>query len=87
VSTGELATRAQVEATVRGVLSDAFERPVAPGEDVSALTEPSWDSVKHIEILFMLEEALGITFPEHELPELKSAVMIVERAAAHLGVE
>lgn len=86
MSTDHPSTRAQVDATVREVLGAAFNRPVAPGEDVSQLTEPQWDSVKHVEILFLLEEALGMTFPEEELLQLKSADVITDRAAAHLGV-
>lgn len=82
---GPTMTRAQVDDAVRDVLSAAFERPVAPGEEVSRDTEAAWDSVKHIEVLFMLEEALGVTFPAEELPELTSARAIAERAAAHLG--
>ena len=85
MSMGNLMTRAQIDASVREVLGAAFDRFVAPGEDVNPLTEPRWDSVKHIEILFMLEEALGMTFPEEELLELKSAHTITDRAAAHLG--
>jgi acyl carrier protein len=86
VSTGNVMTREQIDATVREVLGTAFERPIPPGEDLSPLTEARWDSVKHIDILFMLEEALGITFAEEELSELKSARSLVDRAAAHLGV-
>jgi len=79
-------TRAQVDATVRDVLQTALERPVPPGENVSRAGEARWDSVRHIEILFMLEDALGITFEEDELAGLDSVNAIVERAAARLGV-
>lgn len=85
MSMGNLMTRAEIDASVREVLGAVFKRTVAADEDVSPLTEPRWDSVKHIEILFMLEEALGITFPAEELLELKSADAITDRAAAHLG--
>ncbi len=86
MSTGNVTTRAQLDATVRDVLGVALDRPVGPSERVTRSTEPAWDSVKHIEILFMLEEELGITFEEHELVGLDGLDEIVDRAAAHLGV-
>ena len=86
MSTANPTTRAEVDASVRDVLQTALERPVPPGAPVSRANEARWDSVRHIEILFMLEDALGITFDEAELGALDSVDAIVERAAAHLGV-
>jgi acyl carrier protein len=77
-------TRADVEATVRGVLETALSRPIASGEDVRREQEPGWDSVKHIEVLFMIEEELGIAFAPDEIAALDSLPAIVERAAAHV---
>ena len=87
MSTGSVTTRAQVDATVREVLSVALGRPVLPSERLTRETEPKWDSVKHIEFLFMIEEALGITFDQGELAGLDDVDRIVERAASRLGVE
>ncbi len=79
-------TREAIGDAVRVVLATAFDRPVGPGEEVKRLDEPTWDSVKHIDILFMLEEELGITFDESEIPALDSVGAITDRAAVHLGV-
>ncbi len=79
-------TRETIDDAVRGVLATALNRPVGPGDEVKRLDEATWDSVKHIDILFMLEEELGITFDESEIPALDSVSAIVDRASAHLPV-
>lgn len=79
-------TRETIDDTVRGILATAFNRPVGPGDDMRRADEAAWDSVKHIDILFMLEEELGITFDETEIPALDSVRAIVDHAAAHLAV-
>jgi acyl carrier protein len=77
-------TRGDIESTVRGVLETALGRAIAPDEDVVRDREPGWDSVKHIEVLFMIEEELGIMFAPDEMAELDGLTSIVARAAAHL---
>ena len=77
-------TRDEIERTVRGVLETAFGRALPPGADVQRQQEPGWDSVKHIEVLFMVEEELGIQFEPEEMAALDGLSAIVERASAHL---
>jgi acyl carrier protein len=78
-------TRPDIESTVRGVLETALGRDIAPEENVVREQEAGWDSVKHIEVLFMIEEELGITFEPEEMAELDGLRAIVDRAAAHLA--
>lgn len=78
-------TRDAIDDTVRGVLAAALNRPVNPDDEVRRADQADWDSVKHIDILFMLEEELGLTFDEADIPELDSVGAIVDRAAARLG--
>ena len=78
--------RTEIETTVRQVLEAALSRSIAPAEDVSRRNEKVWDSIKQIEILFMLEEALGIRFAEAELDKLDSISGIVERASKHFDI-
>lgn len=79
-------TRSELESTVRRILETALARPIDSAEEVSQHTEDVWDSVKHIEILFMLEEELGIRFAESELAHLNSMRGIIDRAARQLGI-
>lgn len=39
-----------------------------------------WDSLKHIEVIFAIEDELDLQFPEEMLPDLNSVKSIVEMA-------
>jgi acyl carrier protein len=73
--------RADIEANVVAVLSAILRQPVDAG--ATRATVAQWDSLKHIEIVFALEEELGIQFSETELTELDSVLRIVDAALAH----
>jgi acyl carrier protein len=75
-------SRTAIEATVRDVFEVVLKRPIAPQESISRETEGDWDSVRHIELLFMLEEEFGITFDEDEMSELQSFDEIVDKLLA-----
>lgn len=74
--------RNQIEQTVLAVLGTVLRRPFPPGTDVRRGNCPEWDSLKHIEIMFTLEEELGTEFSEAELVALDSVASIVEAALA-----
>jgi len=42
-----------------------------------------WDSLKHIEIIFAVEDALGLQFDEAELADLNSVARIVAAVQEH----
>jgi len=74
-----------IDTTVRAVLATVLERSISMDENVSRDNEPGWDSLKHIEVVFALEGALGVRFSEDELAELvdiTSIVAVVERLLA-----
>lgn len=73
-----------LEATVLDVLSAILRRPFPPGVDVVRADTAGWDSLKHVEIVFAIEEELGVTFPETALSELDRASRFVSVAAALL---
>lgn len=77
-------TRSEVETTVRSILESALARPIQPGEDVRRIREAGWDSIKHIEVLFMIEEEFGVTFLPDEIAALDSMNGIVERTVARV---
>ena len=41
-------------------------------------SEPKWDSMKHIEVIMVLEEELGISFRPESIPTLTSMAKIVD---------
>jgi acyl carrier protein len=64
---------ASSESAIVDVLSVTLRVP--PGEiteDFSPNQCPNWDSVQHILIILAIEDRLGITFDEKEIPRLTS---------------
>lgn len=53
------------------VLSRAMGRPVPPGRYTVA-DLPEWDSLRHIELVFELEESFGVTIPPAAIADLFS---------------
>jgi acyl carrier protein len=64
--------------TIRETLSLVLGIDVPPGSDVSRDIEPSWDSLKHIEVVFALESALDVRFTEEQIGNLTDVGAIVE---------
>jgi|LauGreSBDMM110SN_4_FD.fasta_scaffold547353_1 acyl carrier protein len=40
-------------------------------------TLSNWDSLKHIEIIFAMEDEMNIQFPEEKMSELNSVIQII----------
>ncbi len=70
--------RSQVEQTAVTVLTTILKHPLGAMPDVSRQNTASWDSLKHIEIMFALEDELGVEFSEDELIKLDSVGKIVD---------
>ena len=70
-------TRSQIQAAVVELLSITVGRPIAPTESVTRDSEPNWDSLKHVELILMLEEHFGVRFSEKEMAALRSSDEIV----------
>lgn len=58
------------------LLSLILGRPVGDGENPCRSAEPAWDSLKHIELMFLLEDHFGIRFSEREMSEMEDAQAI-----------
>lgn len=67
-----------IETRVIAILSMILKVPVDSIATREALAQ--WDSLKHIEIVFAIEDELGIQFSEAELAELDSVASIVDAA-------
>jgi acyl carrier protein len=63
---------------IRDILAAALERTIAPGENVTRVMEPKWDSLKHMEIVFSIEDAFDLQYHEDELASLNSLAALVE---------
>jgi acyl carrier protein len=73
----------QIDRDVRRVLGTVFGRAIADGEPLSAKTEPSWDSLRHVEVLLAVEGALDVRFDEEEMPQLDSVDKLVGSVKRH----
>lgn len=73
-----------IEMRVRDSLHLLLGGEIGDG-DIVRDDEPRWDSVKNIELLFILEDTFGITFDESDLPafhRVSTIVKVVERRLA-----
>lgn len=68
----------KIEIVVLSILASILKCDVS--EDSSRENHPQWDSLKHIEIIFAIEDELNIQFSEDSLPNLNSVQRIVDGA-------
>lgn len=69
--------RAQIQAAVAELLSITVGRHVTENESVIRDSEPAWDSLKHLELILMLQERFGVQFSEEEMAALSDSDQIV----------
>ncbi len=74
--------RIQIEQTVLAVLTTILNHPLPDGADITRLNTAGWDSLKNIQIMFALEDELGVEFSEDELAKLDSVSKIVDAVMA-----
>jgi acyl carrier protein len=63
---------------VRQILETALDTSLAGIADPARDGLENWDSLTHMEIVFMLEDAFGVRFDEDEIAELDSESQIVD---------
>jgi|SRR5580658_10212198 acyl carrier protein len=61
---------------IHRLLSFILRRPIGDGENPSRAAEPGWDSLKHVELVFLIEDHFGMRFAEREIAELEDARQI-----------
>ncbi len=68
-------TKPEIEAAILTILESSLRVPV--DLEASRVNIPQWDSLKHVEVMFAIEDALGVEFSESELAELSNVSSIV----------
>jgi acyl carrier protein len=68
---------------VRETLAIVLGRTFADDDPVEREGHPEWDSLKHVEVVFALEDELGVRFDAEELGRLASVRSIVEAVERH----
>lgn len=69
-----------IESRVIEIVAQALKQPVT--RDTTRESTAAWDSLKHIELVFAIEDELQLRFDEDELEALDSVQAFVERARA-----
>ena len=65
---------------LREVLANVLEvESSAISAETSVESEPRWDSLRHMTLIFAIEDAFGVQFDDDELPKLTS-VAAIQRA-------
>jgi acyl carrier protein len=64
----------EIEQQLIEVLSTVLGHPVTAA--AARATESGWDSLKHIQIVFAVEEKFSVQFKEEEIPALDSLAKI-----------
>lgn len=72
-----------METQLAEVMSEILGRDVRPGEDVRRDGESAWTSLRHVELLFLLEETFAVQLSEAELAAIDSSESIRETLARH----
>lgn len=66
-----------IEKEVLAILAIILKRTFEAGAEVSRTNTPQWDSLKHVELMFAIEDRFSIQFTEEELVGLDSVSKIV----------
>ena len=67
---------------VRRILASTLGIQVPAEGDFSRDSEPRWDSLKHVAVIFALEDEFDIQFDEDQMAALTSLSAIVEAVDA-----
>lgn len=69
--------RSEIKNGVAELLSITVGRPITGNESITRESEPTWDSLKHVQLILMLEERFGVQFSEEEMAGLRDSDEIV----------
>jgi len=74
-----------MEHRIRNIMAKVFEIPeVQIKEDASAHSIPTWDSLRHLDLVLALESEFRIKIEDEEIPTLINYPIIVSTIKAHL---
>ena len=75
----------EVSEKLANILSTVFEKTILTGDNFSMESGDEWTSLKHIELIVMLEEEFEISFEPEMIPELTSQQKLLEYIEKKLG--
>ena len=75
----------EVSEKLANILSTVFERTISVRDNFSMESSDDWTSLKHIELIVMLEEEFEISFEPEIISELTSQQKLFEYIERQLG--
>lgn len=75
----------EIDTLVRETLTLALKTQVPAEGGFSRKDEPKWDSLKHVEMIFMLEDEFDVQFAEDDFPKMNSVAEIVTLVETRLA--
>lgn len=75
----------EISEKLANILSTVFEKTILTGDNFSMESGDEWTSLKHIELIVMLEEEFEISFEPEMIPELTSQQKLLEYIEKKLG--
>jgi acyl carrier protein len=69
---------------VQRLLGYILRRTIGENENPSRSSESGWDSLKHVELIFLLEDHFGIRLNEREIADLEDSRDIERLVEGHL---
>jgi acyl carrier protein len=79
------ASRDEVRVEVARILSSVLGHPVSAARDAAASDDPAWDSLRHVEVIYAVEDTFELRFEETAFPKLVSLEMIVDAVVERLA--
>lgn len=71
-------SQVETRAEVLRLLGYVFGRTFADGENPSRSRDAEWDSLKHIELIFLLEDHFQVRFSPEQMEEMEDAAAIIK---------
>ena len=72
--------QASLQSDLSLILSSILGKTV--NAETSRASEPAWDSLKHMEIIFAVEGKWGVTFSEEEMASISSVADLLQRLSS-----
>ena len=75
-----------VQPKIYQLMSNVFEIPIEEISEESSLDSiPSWDSIRHLNLILAIEEEFGVTIPDEEVGNLVNYKLIELTINEQLG--
>jgi acyl carrier protein len=75
----------QLDQQVLEVAARVFDCSVDEAATLTRASEPTWDSLRHVELLFTIEDEFDVRFDQEELGTLSSIESLIESIGRHRG--